>query len=228
MSYRKLWTVKNAALQEAISATPLCDAKVLKSLFVDDLVMTYEQALLSVLSTLAPLKTITMTIHPEAKWFTDEIWNAKQIRRKAERKWRKRYLQVYCEIYLREKDKVKFLMAKAKTQYLQTLIDGGGSDSKRFFVITSFSFNGPSSTLALQTGDAQTIASALNEFFIAKIDQIHETIQDEPAATHADQVLQYQIDSPLGNFLLVNNEYLSKAIAQAKTKYCDLDPVPTQ
>ncbi|ELU01850.1 hypothetical protein CAPTEDRAFT_191270 [Capitella teleta] len=189
VSYRKLWIVKNAALQEAISATPLCDAKPSGSL---------------------------------------KIWNAKQIRRKAERKWRKRYLQVHRDIYLKEKDKVKSLMAKAKTQYLQILIDGCGSDSKRFFAITSFPFNGPSSTLALQTGYVQTIASALNEFFIAKIDRIHETTQEEPAATHADQVLQYQIDSPLVNFLLVNNESLSMAMAQAKTKYCDLDPVPTQ
>ncbi|ELU03738.1 hypothetical protein CAPTEDRAFT_208552, partial [Capitella teleta] len=158
-----------------------------------------------------------------------EIRNVKQIRRRAERKWRKTHLQFHRDIYLKEKDNVKYLIAEAKTQYLRNLIDGCGGDSKRLFTITSFLLSQQSSTSALPTGNAQTTASAPSEYFIAKIDRIRETTRrnlQQPMPTNI--LLRYQIDSPLVSLLLVDNESLSKAIAKAKKKYCDLDPVPTK
>ena len=80
---------------DAIRSTDLNNVEAIDMLSLDVLVLKYDETLKTVMNTLAPVKTATVTIRPEAKWYTDEIRQGKQGRRQAERRWGKSQLEVH-------------------------------------------------------------------------------------------------------------------------------------
>ena len=168
-----------------------------------------------------------MTMRPEAKWYTDEIRSAKQGRRQAERCWRKSRLEVHRHIYVAERAKVNAMLTRTKQRYYHELIEGCGSDSKRLFSTTSALLGRPRST-ALPSSDLEKTASMFSQFFISKIDRIRESIVNNATNNNSvNQTAPYH-SVPLQSFTPVSEELLLKLISEAKSKYCGLDPIPTQ
>ena len=56
---------------------------------VESAILQYDSALCTIINKHAPVKSKTITIRSEAEWYTEEIHEARRIRRKLERKWRK-------------------------------------------------------------------------------------------------------------------------------------------
>ena len=83
--YRKTKSVRFEVLQQAILTSSLCNDEVLSGLDINGLVGLYHSELRAILDTLAPVITRTITLRPHAKWFTDEIRQAKQCKRQTER-----------------------------------------------------------------------------------------------------------------------------------------------
>ena len=61
---------------------------------VDDLVTAFTNGLSSLIDKHAPLGTRTITERPYCPWYTDKLHEAKHLRRKLKRRWKKESL--YC------------------------------------------------------------------------------------------------------------------------------------
>lgn len=79
---RKLKSITSRALMGALRESSLSSVDI-TTLSLDALTDLYHTELQSVLDDLAPLKTRTITVRPEAKWYDDSIRQAKQKRRQA-------------------------------------------------------------------------------------------------------------------------------------------------
>ena len=72
---------------------------------LDRLAYMYNNTLASVLNTHAPLRSRTVVTRAQVPWFTDEIREAKRLRRRAERKWRLSVLDVDLKAFKFQKNK---------------------------------------------------------------------------------------------------------------------------
>lgn len=227
VTYRKLRSVTPEAISEAIHSTGLCDNSLIHSLPLDDLVHAYDHHLRDVMTSLAPEKTAVITLRPEAKWFTDDIRVAKQQRRQAEKRWRKTHLIIHREMYVEERQKVNALIVEAKKNYHREQIAACGNDSKRLFSLTK-KLLGRSETTPTPSGDPKDVAVSFSEFFISKISRIRSSIPHEDLQSDMPSSLPREVTTPLNQFVPIDEETLLRIIRQSPTKYCDLDPIPTQ
>ncbi|GFS11728.1 sorting nexin-25 [Elysia marginata] len=78
---------------------------------------TFNSALRNVLDVHAPLTTRTVRERPISPCFCLTIKQAKQIRRRAERRWNKTKLTVHAEIYKATRNKVTKLVKEKKREY---------------------------------------------------------------------------------------------------------------
>ena len=88
---------------------------------VDDFVSDYN-VLKRMLNKHAPAVTKTVVVQPEAPWYNEEINQAKQVRRKAKKVWRKTKLTIHREICIAEKEKVNSMIRDAKVNHYTNII----------------------------------------------------------------------------------------------------------
>ena len=104
---------------------------------LDQLVSIYQNELLAVLNKHAPLKTRSFTIRPQAVWYTADIRKAKQLRRRAERLWRKTGLTIHRDIFMEMRGDLNDLIRKTKTDYYANLICENKDNNKKLFDVVN-------------------------------------------------------------------------------------------
>ena len=86
ISYRKIKSINFANLREDIACSDL--SRSYQSLDLNELVLCYDDTLSTLLDSHAPLVTKTVVKRHIVPWFTEEVKQANQQRRRAERRWR--------------------------------------------------------------------------------------------------------------------------------------------
>ena len=101
---------------------------------VSDLLNRYNGHLTSVLDKHAPNKEESVVVRPLQPWFTDELHQAKNERRKAERWWQRTgLLTCHKEIYRAEKSKCNSLLIASKVTLFNERITECGNNSKAIY-----------------------------------------------------------------------------------------------
>ena len=85
---------------------------------VNEFIVQYNTVLKGILDAHTPEKRKKVVLHPQAPWFTDDILEAKQVRRRADRRWRKSKLVIDLEIVCDAQPQVTNKCAKAKSEYI--------------------------------------------------------------------------------------------------------------
>ena len=222
ITYRKTRNITRDMLQASISSSSLSRDPV-DDASLADMISTYQDGLKDIMNDLAPLKTLNVTIHPEAPWYNDTLRQAKQQRRRTERLWRKSNLTVHREMYMSARDNVNALLHSSRTEYYSNRVASCAGNSKELFRLLN-TLLGRSQTLKLPSGDPATSALAFSDFFVLKIDRIRRSIPLTPAPL---TLATPHLTSTLSAFAPISAETLSKLIASAPTKHCELDPIPT-
>ncbi|CAB4003766.1 Hypothetical predicted protein, partial [Paramuricea clavata] len=112
--------------------------KFIHNYFMDDntslsaLVNNYDTVLCGILDELAPVKTRSIIVHPNALWY-NEIADAKKKRRRLERKWRSNRLDCNRANYLAQCDVVNEMLHKAREEYYSTIIRDNAHDQRVLF-----------------------------------------------------------------------------------------------
>jgi len=225
IQYRKTRQVTKEALCDALATTPLMDAS-LEQASLDELILLYDQSMRNVLDRVAPLKSRTITLRPEALWYTDDIRAAKQSRRQFERLWRSSGLAVHREMFVAAKNQVKALIQQAKKNYYRNRVaECNGNNGQLFRVVTCIAGFDTSSPLP-SSDDVVTLANDFSNFFIDKVSRIQSSIPSNNMHS-AFLTTPYQISTPMTHFIPVTQEAIMKIIASSPNKQCDLDPMPT-
>jgi len=188
-----------------------------------DLIGLYNDELTRVLNRLAPLKTRTITYRIDSEWYNDAIRNAKQQRRRAERKWRSSNLQVDREVFIQQRDNVNQMIEEAKRNHYRGQVNGC-KDSKQLFKIVNKLLGKKTEAVLPTKIFADCLAQRFNDFFIEKILKIRESIPPCDNPTPAG----FSVLCAMSSFSQVSVDYVSRLISSASNKSCDLDPMPTE
>ena len=81
------------------------------------------------------ITTRTVTLHPNAPWYNDDIALEKRLRRRLERKWCTTRLESDRSRYLQKCGMVNALICRSKENYYSTLIQENAHDPKVLFKV---------------------------------------------------------------------------------------------
>jgi hypothetical protein len=225
ISYRKIKAINTEAFVTDIRASPLSFTDSFES--VHTAVDIYNTQLSNILDKHAPLVTKSITLHPEAPWFNEEIREAKKERRKAELIWRKSGLTVHRQIYLGKKENVNFLIKSAKESYYSQMI-ADSNDQKTLFKVVEKITHKKSETILPEHTSPQQLANQFGEFFTEKIKKIRTQLMSTNSNEHVSLNSSDAASPPMLDVLApATTEEVRKIVNESKVTSCKLDPVPT-
>ena len=93
----------------------------------------YDRTLLSIRDNHAPKIQRQITVRPSVPWYTQEVADERNKRRRLERKWRESKLQSDCERYMHQCYVVNNLICNLKTIYYREIISENSGNQKVLF-----------------------------------------------------------------------------------------------
>ena len=169
VSYRKINSVDMESFRNDILSSELycSDLTISKSgdLDLDCLATSYNTILGSIVNQHAPVITKTIISRPCVPWFNDEIRRAKRLRRKSERRWGTTRLQNDYDLFKLNKNRVTFLMNRARREYFTNLINENSRDQRKLFTVCR-SLLGCNKSFSLPSHvNDMTLANEMGNFF---------------------------------------------------------------
>ena len=179
----------------------------------------------------APSQTKQLILRPNTEWYTEELYMAKQDRRKSERRMRKTQLIVDKELYHEKCRNVGKLLFRCKKEYFANKISEIGHDQKQLYKVTNNLLCKTKETVLPSIPDHYELANRFDDFFIGKI----ETIRDNLCASNRDSMsdidalcADIEFDGePMTVFRPASSDEIRKIVMKAPLKSCELDPIPT-
>ena len=188
----------------------------------------YNVTLLSVLDKHAPAAKSRVTERTSSPWFglvTEDLPEAKLIRRQAERKWRNTNLTVFKDLYKKAKHHVTKVVLKANKLYYNSKISSAKC-SEELYKITN---NILARTKQVHLPTMYHLSS-LPEMFSNYFSDMIIIIINE-LDSHTISALPAQTDSlsgiTLSTFEHVTEVMVKHVIMKSAPKTCSLDPTPT-
>ena len=132
ISYRNTKSINLDALREDLSNSNL-NIDIMLLIDLNQLAISYDNTLSSVLEDHAPLITRTITKRPTVPWFNNDVNNTKRARRQAERKWRRTRLHTDFQQYKAKKNQATNTMNQARTEFYKDIIHEDGNDQRKLF-----------------------------------------------------------------------------------------------
>ena len=227
ITFRKIKAIDTAQFQNDITSSVLGQPDSFQD--VDEIVSAYNNIMTDTLDNHAPAVKKTITVHPEAPWYNEEIDLAKKARRKAEKTWRKTKLTVHREIYVGTRETVNLLLQRAKEHHYSNLIAESDGQKDLFKIVNELS-NKKDQNVLPQYTSAQDLANRFASFFEDKIVKIRSRLaSDEIVSTSVDELEVEKTPVPpvWDEFAEVESEEVRKIVMGTKATTCQLDPIPT-
>jgi hypothetical protein len=202
-------------------ATPVAD--------VNNLSEAYEKTVIETLDQHAPLVTRTRNARIRQPWYNSEIHQARRLRRKHEKKWRKTRLEIHHQLYIEHNITVNSLIEKAKKSHYAEKFQGA-DDTKTMYKIVYSLLNSKCKILPGYES-AEDMSNEFAMYFQNKVSKIYEDLDQEVSGTGNVSVNMFDHDvSKECGFSVydhVTDEDVRRLIQGSATKSCLLDPVPT-
>ena len=160
--------------------------------------------------------TKTVTVRAQVPWFNGDIKNAKQQRRKHERKWRMSGLESDRRVFTLMRNRTTKLMENARRVYYVDFISDNNTDQRRPFK--------PANMLLVRSGnagspphfDSFTLANDFGRFFIKKITDIRTNLDSYNSAASLRDENEPSVAGPLFTTLdPVTPDYVRKLIVNS-------------
>ena len=115
-------------------------------------------------NTHAPLKSKMVTARPRLPWFNQEINSALRMRRRAEKKWRRTNMASDLSEYKLIRNKVTFLLNKARCNFYKDFIESNSSDQRKLFKASKKLLGHSDDVLFPPFKDKMTLANDMGSF----------------------------------------------------------------
>ena len=183
----------------------------------------YHNTLATLLDKHAPLKSKNSS--DTIPWFSQEIVEAKRVKRRLELQWRKRKSSpLYRSRFRRQVNLVNRMISSAKSQYYTDCVDAAKENPKKLWkTLNSILHRNPETVLPDRDSD-KSLADRFSAYFIDKIAKIQAVF---PSVSQNLSNLDKPIRSCLSQFNVLSEDDVSKIIRSSPTKSCSLDPWPT-
>ncbi|XP_041471218.1 uncharacterized protein LOC121420622 [Lytechinus variegatus] len=229
VKFRKFRDMDIDAFRYDIRSSTLC---VTPSSDLNVLIDQYENVLADLMDVHAP-----ETIPGVSPWYNNSLRKAKQDLRRWERLWNSSKLEVYRQIFRKQRILYKNMLEQAKKEYYRLSFEGC-SARQLFQKVCRLSSPSSSKTLPSNEGmNRRQLAEHFSQFFSDKIDNIKcelDTIRDTSSFASAPvSSPKPATDVPPGEhhcmlqFDCVTVEAVKKLIIDSPSTSCELDPLPT-
>ena len=191
------------------------------------MVSAFNEGLTSLIDKHAPLRTKTITQHPDCPWYTDELHEAKHLRRKLERRWLKNRLTVNHQIYRDQCVVVNKLIKQTRIAYYSEKITACAHDQKGIYKVAKHLLGERGSTSLPQTASPSELTEMFSSFFIEKIQNIRRVLQTDHVHGVDQDVDASSVTTSLERFTRASDDEVKTLILNSPDKSCHLDPMPT-
>ena len=194
---------------------------------MDRALVQYNTALKNVLDEHAPVKKKMMPPRPNAPWYTDELRELKQKKRRCERRWLKSGLEVHRLTLVEMRRQLNASTKRTKSSYFNNLIGSHSTNPKAMFnIVSGLLGKQKKHTLPPHASD-QRLADKFSEFFITKIEAIKDSISSSNVPPDQHPVSDSSVSCSLTSWSRMDQEEVRKIIMKSPSKHCSMDPVPT-
>ena len=200
----------------------------LSSLNTNDsnIITTFNESAGSLIDKYAPSITKNIVTRKNIPYYNTELHDAKRLKRKLERKWRKTKSESDLRDYREASRTANKQLRQAKSKYYSGIIEEHSKDPKALFRVTN-SLLGKCKASPLPPGYTPIqLAEQFSDYFINKVRTIRQAFSDSTAQNQIDSYSP-SINSTLTSFSSLPSMNIKKIIANAPTKSCALDPLPT-
>ena len=197
---------------------------ILESNSMSDAVTTYNTILQDLIDKHAPEYDRTFKPRHHTPWYNSTVRDAKRLRRKLERRWRKTQSEPDREAYRAQCQVVWDELVKAKSEHYHNKLSETENHKDVYLIANSLLF-GPK-VQKLPTHDSvQDLSEQFADYFIQKVVTIRNGLcQNINTDNQCDET---DVISILASLKPATNEEISKIIRSSASKSCDLDPIPT-
>ena len=192
----------------------------------DELLSCYNDIMRTLVDKHAPLRTKTIHLRPNSPWYTEELHEAKHLRRKLERKWRQTKLNVDHQIYRQQCTHVNKLIRQTRISHYSNKISECGRDTKGVYRIARHLMGDKGSGAVFpQNIPHLCLAEQFSDFFSKKIADIRDGLQQD--GTDNTLAEDRHVEVPLGRWPPATQKEVRAIIMKSPDKSCELDPAPT-
>lgn len=228
--YKKLITFRNTrninfeAFKSDLSTSLYsCDTT---SLNFSEMLTYYNSSCSNILDKYAPICTKQITQLPTAPWFDSEYKNARRIRRRAEKCWRRSKDRIDHENFLVQRSHCNELAKQKKQEFFNTYFNKHNHSQKSLFKFVD-NFLDHDSKLILPPYDSiQEIANNFNKFFIDKIENIRKNFSSNNEQVYYDAVNNNNL-TYMSDFEPTTITEIREILKETNFKTCANDPLPT-
>lgn len=192
---------------------------------LDSLVLQYDSTLQGLLDHHAPEVERSVILRPHAPWYSDTLRDAKQEKRRLERKWQKSGLTVHKDLYRQQCATYRNLLNSAKSNYHCCQI--AQCDQRNLFRIIDNLCHAKQSDITLpHAEDPKNLADKFAAFFDEKIVKLHDRISMSDHSPISVEIHE-NCSTSFTEFCDVTPDEVLKLIKQAPVTSCKLDPLPS-
>ena len=222
-NFRKIKDINIEAFKESVKTSNLVQSPPTE---LNDLVQEYDRTQADILEQHAPLLIKEVVLRPYAPWYNSSIREAKQARRKAERRYRKDKTTINKDMFKDSQREVNRLCTEAKTEHLSRKVSENEKDPKALFNIAKQMLaKGKDNTLPSH-GSEKDLANKSATFFDTNIATIRKTFHGS-ITNQCEQPLSNNTPESFENFENISESNLEKLISSGNSKTSSLDPIPT-
>ena len=189
---------------------------------VDELANRYITGLQNLVDIHAPVVSKVVKLRPHAPWYNESIREAKQQRRKSERRWRRTHLEIDRQSFRQQCSTLSKLLYTTKTTFYSNKVSECKNDIKSLFKITDNLLRDKGKQILPSSDNNTVLANSFGAYFEEKISKIREHFVSTPV--HTDEQSH---DSLLCSFHPASNTEINNIIMKCANKSCELDPIPT-
>ncbi|XP_072033365.1 uncharacterized protein [Amphiura filiformis] len=221
---RKVREVDIGMIRKDISSALLPNSDTSNDILkVDILTDQFNSKLRKIIDSHAPVTERTVILRPHAPWYCDALRNAKQEKRRRERKYKATGLTVHRELYKEQCETYHDLLNSAKTMYHRDQISD--AEPRDLFRVVD-TLTKPKSSITLPAhDDPKDLADRFADYFHHKISSLRDRLD-----TSSNSVISFESNgtcsSSFDSFHSVSEEEVLKIIKSSHITSCKLDPLP--
>ena len=190
-------------------------------------VKRYNHVLQTLLEKHAPSKDCTVEVRSDIPWYNSEIKYAKITRCRLERIWRKSRLVGDRDAYVKQKNAVKSVLKRVRSNYFRSKIENAQGQSE-LFKVTNKLLNSKSEDALPACSSSNCLSESFSDYFKTKIELVRHELKTK-MQSHASVTCPPAIPESLVllDFERTSVDEVERIVKAMKNKSCSLDPMPT-
>ena len=178
----------------------------------------------------APIQTKIINIRPNTAWYTNQLRQAKSLRRKRERIWRKTRLEVHRIMFKDQCEVVGKLLWEAKRNYYTKMLANTPRNQQKLYAAARQIFGFASDRTPHCNWVDSNTPNAFNEYFISKVRKLKASITSSLTTNPIDDPINSDVPflgCPLTQFFPATVEEVRAIIQRSSSSTSGADPFPT-